>query len=192
MCVGCCGGDGGDASAIFTLLLTERSSASDGYGGGSHCPIECEAAFEDDDDPVDAAAGLLLLRSVGASGMENRGERGSPSRPETSQQPPPGDRDEDSGRLARSGMKSKTLMSNSFGVLSSALPKLRSIADRFGLGTRASGDGITPCACEGPPPSAEAAAAAAATAATALGRPLLGCLKPAESVVAAAAAIALD
>ena len=76
-------------------------------------------------------------------------------------------------------------MSSSFGVLSNALPKLRSMADRFGLGTSASGDGVT-CAWEG-----AFAAAAAATAATALGRPLLGCLNPGVSVVVAAAA-ALD
>ena len=152
--------------------------------------------MEDDDEPVDAAAGLLLLRSVGASGMENLGERGSWSRPDTSH---PGDRDcidvdddEDAGRLARSGMKSKTLMSRSLGVLSSALPKFRSIADRFGLGTRARGDGVT-CATEGVP-----AADAASPALGMLrrlsgldvvvvddggsgGSPLLGCLNPAES-----------
>ena len=73
--------------------------------------------------------------------------------------------------------------SNNFGVLSSALPKWRSIAERLGLGTRASGEGVT-CACEGAPSAAAAAAAAAATAATALGRPLLGCLNPAESASA--------
>ena len=72
-----CGGEGDASAFIDLLLLTERSSASDGYGGGS-CIIDCcEAAFDDEDDPVDAAAGLLLLRSVGASGMENLGERGN-------------------------------------------------------------------------------------------------------------------
>ena len=137
----------------------------------------------------------MLLRSVGASGMENLGDRGSWSRPDTSQ---PGDRDcidvvddDDVGKLARSGMKSKTLMSKSFGVLSSALPKFRSIADRFGLGTRARGEGVT-CTTEGVPAAADAESPALGMLRRPSGFdvvvddggggcPLLGCLNPAES-----------
>ena len=70
--------------------------------------------MEDADDPVDAAAGLLLLRSVGASGMENRGERGSWSRSQ------PGDREEESEAAAPNDLCEEDLRgAGSSGSLSS-------------------------------------------------------------------------
>jgi hypothetical protein len=59
----------------------ERSSASDGYGGGGGAAVLLSNAFKDKEDTVVAVVdGLLLLKSVGASGIGNRGDLGS--RPE--------------------------------------------------------------------------------------------------------------